>query len=169
MRVADDSVPVDELIADVKNSLRRAGVTGAHPTGDLRVELVRLTLRAVARAAGGAALELRIPVIGAQIKVGQKVTREQTHTIEVTLVPRTKEEVEVRGGEVQLALVEAIETIRAVLRAAAAGDDPLDLDAATVDLSFVVTRDGTISLGLDGELHDEIAHVLHLQVRSALA
>ena len=56
----------------------------------------------------------------------------------------------------------AIATIRDVMTKAAEGDDPWVLSAGTIDISFAITQTGTISLGVDGELANELTHTLRL-------
>jgi hypothetical protein len=163
VNVTDLGVPVGELVADVKRAIRAANVS-ASDGRDMRVASVELTLHAVAVGATGGGLDFRVPVIGARLRIGGKVTRQDTHTITVTLVPPPGPAYEVRGERVQQALVEAIGTIRAVLRDAGAGEDPFVLGTGTVEMSFVVTAEGTISLGVEGELRDEVTHGLKLEL-----
>jgi hypothetical protein len=56
--------------------------------------------------------------------------------------------------------VEAIETIRAAVTSAAGGDDPFVLNDSTITISFAVTAEGTISIGVNGSLSDELTHTL---------
>jgi hypothetical protein len=49
-----------------------------------------------------------------------------------------------------------------VVTEAAAGDDPWVLSASTIDIRFAVTETGTISLGVDGELANEVTQTLRL-------
>ncbi len=80
------------------------------------------------------------------------------------LVPPKDEGRQVRAGEdVDEALVKAIAAIRAT-PSAARGDDPWPLSDGTIDISFAVTVAGTISLGVDGELSDELVHTLRLRL-----
>jgi hypothetical protein len=58
--------------------------------------------------------------------------------------------------------VEAIQTLRTVIARAAEGDDPFVLKDSNVELAFAVAEDGTISLGVEGELKDEITHTMRL-------
>jgi hypothetical protein len=60
--------------------------------------------------------------------------------------------------------VNAIATIRDVMNKAAEGDDPWVLSAGTVDISFAITQTGTISLGVDGELVNELTHTHTLRL-----
>ena len=62
----------------------------------------------------------------------------------------------------------AIATIRDVVTKAAEGDDPWVLSASTIDISFAITQTGTISLGVDGELANEVTQTLRLGLAPAL-
>jgi hypothetical protein len=62
-------------------------------------------------------------------------------------------------GEV---LVNATRTIREVMASAAAGKDPWVLLESTIDISFAITETGTILLGAEGELANELTHTLRL-------
>ena len=68
---------------------------------------------------------------------------------------------------IEEALVSAITSIRTVASQAAGGDDPWILSESTVDIAFAITRSGTISLGVDGELSDEVTHTLRLRLAPA--
>jgi hypothetical protein len=114
----------------------------------------------VASNTAGGRLDFRVPVIGMKLRLGAAVTRKDTHTIDMTLVP--KEERPVRGGDIEEVLVSAIETIRRVVASAAAGRDPWVLSESTIDISFAVTETGTISLGAEGELASEVTQTLRL-------
>ena len=163
MKVTNEGVPVEALISAVKDSVKRANVSRASLAADLRVASVQLILEAVASTTAGGGLDFRVPFIGMKLRLGAKVTSKDTHTIDITLVPpEDRDTRQVRGGEVEDALVNAIATIRAVMARAAEGEDPWILSAGTVDISFAITQTGTISLGIDGELADELTHTLRL-------
>jgi NTP-dependent ternary system trypsin peptidase co-occuring protein len=167
VKVTDEGVPVDTLINVVKDSIRRAGISGSTPARDLQVASVRLILDVVASETAGGKLDFRVPFIGMQLSVGTKVTKKDTHTIDITLVPPQADTRQVRGGEVEDALVNAIATIREVTSKAAEGDDPWLLSAGTVDISFAITQTGSISLGVDGELASELTNTLRLELAPA--
>jgi hypothetical protein len=160
VKVTGNSVPAEELITVIKASVRRAGVS---PTADLQVASVQLILKVVATSTLGGGLKFRVPVLGMELKAGAKVTRQDAHTINVTLKPPVQPPGhELRDGEVEDALVDGITTMRAVINSAAEGDDPWVLSTGTVDISFVVTETGTISLGVEGELANEVTNTLRL-------
>jgi Trypsin-co-occurring domain 2 len=167
VQVTNDGVPVDVLIKVIKDSVRRAGVSRVAGRGDLRVVSVQLTLRVMASTTAGGGLRLRVPVIGAEIGVGAKVIRQDTHIIDITLVPPEQVLREVRGGDVENALVDAIATIRDTVATAAEGDDPWVLSISTVDISFVITKSGTISFGAEGDLTNEVTQNLRLGLAPA--
>lgn len=163
MKVTDEGVPVDTLISVVKDSIKRAGVSRTSQTQDLRVASVQLILEVVAGKTAGGGLDFRVPFIGMKLSLGAKVTKKDTHTIDITLVPPNERVTrQVRGGDVEDILVNAIATIRDVMTRAAEGDDPWVLSASTIDISFAITQAGTISLGVDGELSDEVTQILRL-------
>jgi Trypsin-co-occurring domain 2 len=164
VRVTDQGVAVDTLISVVKDSIRQAGVSRAAQAGDLQVASVRLILDVVASKTAGGGLDFRVPFIGMRLTVGAKVTKKDTHTIDIALVPPEDRDTRQVRGEVEDALVNAIATIRNVMTKAAEGDDPWLLSAGTIDISFAITRTGTISVGVDGELASELTHTLRLEL-----
>lgn len=166
MKVTAAGVPLDSLINAVKESVRRAGVSRSSHERDLQVASVQLILDVIANDTAGGGMDFRVPFIGMQLNLGAKVTKKDTHTIDITLVPPEGSTTrEVRGGEdIEDALVNAITAIRRVTGGAAGGDDPWILSEGTVDISFAVTKTGTISLGVSGELSSEVTHTLRLRL-----
>jgi hypothetical protein len=168
MRVTESGVPVQDLIEAVKEGIKEASVSRADPDRDLRITRVRLLLHAVATRAYGGGLNFHIPLIGAEVKLGGKHTRHDTHEIEISLVPPPPaERPELRDDDLGSVLVEAIETIRATIAAAACGDDPFTLDESTIKIAFGVTVDGDISIGVNGSLSDELTQTLILSLEPA--
>jgi Trypsin-co-occurring domain 2 len=163
VKVTDAGVPVNTLIAVVKDSIKQAGVSRTSETKDLQVAMVQLILQVVASKATGGRLDFCVPFIGMKLSLGAKVTKKDTHTIDITLVPPAEQPArQVRGGDVEEVLVNAIATIRDVTAKAAEDDDPWVLSASTIDIGFAITQTGTISVGVNGELANEITHTLRL-------
>ena len=166
MNVTDEGVPVDILISVVKDSIKQAGVSRTSQTRDLQVASVQLMLDVVASKTAGGGLDFRVPFIGMKLSLGAKVTRKDTHTIDITLVPpEDRDTARFAAGRFEEVLVDAIATIRDVMTKAAEGDDPWILSAGTIDISFAITQ--TITLGVNGELADELTHTLRLGLTSA--
>jgi hypothetical protein len=156
---------VGTLIAVIKDSIKQAGVSRTSPTKDLQVASVQLILDVVASKTVGGRLDFCVPFIGMKLSLGTKVTKKDTHTIDITLMPPEERDTrQVRGAEVEEVLVNAIATIRDVMTQAAEGDDPWVLSAGTIDISFAITQTGTITLGVDGKLANELTHTLRLEL-----
>ena len=161
MNVTQDGVPVPDVIEAVKRAIKAANVSTTDQGRDLRVGSVGLNLHAIATRSSGGGLNFHIPFIGMEVKVGAKLTTRDTHEIEVNLTPPgEKDRAETRDGALDDVLVEAIETIRAAVASAAGGDDPFVLNDSTITISFAVTAEGTISIGVNGSLSDELTHTL---------
>jgi NTP-dependent ternary system trypsin peptidase co-occuring protein len=163
VKITDKGVPVDTLVSVIKDSIRRAGISRTSTASDLRVASVQLILRVIASETAGGRLDFRVPFIGMRLRLGATVTTKDTHTIDITLTPpKDRLTRQVRGGDVEEVLVNAIETIRDVMAGAAEGDDPWVLSTSTIDISFAITETGSISLGVEGELASELTHTLRL-------
>jgi hypothetical protein len=163
MRVTDDTVAIQDLIETIKEAIKTANMSSTDLDRDLRVGSMELTLHAVATRELGGRLDFRIPVIGMKVKLGSKLTKQDTHRIDISLVPPDlKARPELREGDLESVFVEAINTIRAAVASAATGDDPFMLKRSTVGISFAVTTEGEISLGVDGGLTNEMTHTLTL-------
>jgi hypothetical protein len=163
VKVTDEGVPVEALISVVKDAIKRAGISCTSQDRDLQVASVQLILDVVAAKTAGGGLDFCVRFIGMKLRLGGKVTSKDTHTIDITLTPPEERTTrQVRGGDVADVLVNAIATVRAVVTEAAAGDDPWILSASTIDIRFAITQTGTISIGFDGELANEITQTLRL-------
>jgi Trypsin-co-occurring domain 2 len=165
VRVTDSGMPVQDVIEAVKHAIKAANVSRTADGRDLQIGSVRLTLHAVAIRSYGGGLNFHIPLIGTEVKLGGKLSRQDTHEIEISMVPPAPEErPELRDGNLDDALVEAIETIRATLAAAAGGEDPFVLDESKITIVFGVTSEGNISIGVNGSLNDELTQTLALSL-----
>lgn len=165
MRVSSDGVAIDDLVAAVKNAIIAAGISSADADRDLRVASIQLTLQVVAAVGAGGGLDFRVPFIGMQLKIGGSVTRLDTQTIDIALVPPDLgKRHEIRDQPIETMLVDAIETIRRVISRASGGEDPFVLKSGTVDLRFAITKEGSITLGVNGELKNEVAQTLRISL-----
>jgi Trypsin-co-occurring domain 2 len=163
VRVTKDGVPVQDVIAAVKMAIKAADISVTNDGRDLRVGSVKLILHALATRTAGGGLSFTVPFIGMPVRFGAKITKSDTHEIEINLAsPAQESGEEVREASLDLALVDSIATVRAVLASAADGDDPFILSDAKISLSFAMTAEGNISIGMDGSMSDEVTHSLIL-------
>jgi Trypsin-co-occurring domain 2 len=170
VRVTDSGMPVQDLIEAVKQAIKVANVSRTTDGRDLQIGSVRLTLHAVATRSYGGGLNFRIPLIGTEVNLGGKLSRQDTHKIEINMVPPApKVRPELRDSNLGDAVVEAIETIRAALAAAAEGEDPFVLEESKITIVFGVTSEGDISVGVNGSLNDELTQSLTLSLVPASA
>lgn len=164
----DEGMPVDQLIAEVKDALIEAGVAGANSTAGLRVGSVRLILKVIATQTGGGRVNFHVPFIGTELSFGAKRGHHNTHDIDITLVPPDQiRSTGVRSGGFQDALVAAIGQIRQTVASAGGGESPWYLSDATVDISFGVTKEEVISVGVEGNLSSEMTNTLRLTLAPA--
>ncbi|MCY1143559.1 hypothetical protein OWR29_36635 [Actinoplanes sp. Pm04-4] len=160
VRTTDDGVRISDLITAVKDSVREANLSATDAGRDLRVSKVELTLSIVASRDGGAGIELKVPVIGMKLGGRYRHGSSSSQTLQVTLVPAASPGAEIRSGDVEEALVDAISTVRAAIVAASDGDDPFVMESSVITLIFAVTDTGSISLLGEGDLTDETTSTL---------
>ena len=168
MEITNRGVRINELIDSVKKSLKSAGISRNSSVGDLKVASVQLVLNVVATESAGGRFDLRVPFIGMKFTMGAKVTRQDTHSIDITLVPpEPDQQLRETRGDIETALVDAIATIRGVMASAAEGDEPWFLSTGEVEITFVITKEGSISIGAEGEFTDEVTNKLRLSLETA--
>jgi hypothetical protein len=163
VNITEDGVPVPDVIDAVKRAIKTANVSTTDQGRDLRVGSVSLILYAIAVRSSVGGLNFHIPFIGMEVQFGASLTTRDTHEIEINLTPPGEEDrAELRDDGLDNVLVEAIETIRAAVASAAGGYDPFVLNDSTITISFAVTAAGSISIGVNGSLSDELTHRLVL-------
>ncbi|WP_125805326.1 trypco2 family protein [Actinoplanes sp. ATCC 53533] len=165
MSVDDDGISFTELIGAVKRAVKKTNMSIGDTQRDLRVTEVTVSTVVFAKGSAGAGVELTVPGVG--LKIGGKLarTRANAQRVVVTLVPPAPgEEIEVRGGNIEGSLTDAIAAIRTALAAAAGGDDPFVLKTSTVTLDFVVTESGSIKIVGEGEAEDQVTQSVTLTI-----
>lgn len=163
MDVTENGIAIEEVVGAVKNAIKLAGISATDGGRDLRVTSMQLTLHTLAVLTAGGGVDFRVPFLGMRLIVGTAITRRDTHTVDIALEAQDlRAQHEIRDGDVEAVLLDAIETIRAVMARAGHGDDPFLLNQSTVELSFAVAKDGSITLGFNGEFRDEVVHTLRI-------
>jgi len=112
-------------------------------------------------------LNFHVPFIGTEFAVGASRTQRDTHTIDITLVPPVQPSPGAARGDIRDVLVEAIRRVRQTVASASEGEDPWHLSTARVDISFGVTREGTISVTAEGGMTGETTNTLRLSLGPA--
>jgi hypothetical protein len=166
VEVSDTGVAVDEVIDAVKNAIKAANISATETARDLRVASLQLILNTVATVTVGGGVDFRVPFLGMKLSVGGTITKRDTHIVDITLVPPEIKH-QVRDSPVETVLLDAIETVRTVVAQAIGGDDPFLLKESTVELSFAITKDGSVALGFNGEFSNEVAHTLRISIEPA--
>jgi hypothetical protein len=129
---------------------------------------VQLVLKTIASETAGGGVDFRIPFLGMNLQVGGSVTTRDTHTLNITLVPpNLGPRPELRDGDVATVLADSVSTIRKIVAEASGGDDPFELKTGSVELNFAVTRNGSITLGFNGELNGQVSHALRVSIAVA--
>jgi len=157
---------VESVISKVKQAILAAEIKRENDQA-LQLESLDLTLKAFAETEVGGEIKIKIPVINLEIGMGGSLTQQETQTIEINLKPPEvlkEERVEAITKEIDLksSLADAINIIRNGIKAAAAGEPEFVLDKATVELNFVVTEKGEITVVAKGSLEIETTNGLKL-------
>ena len=99
--------------------------------------------------------------------IGGGSSRGSNHTQVVSLTLRPVAQIEafdVGTLDVELKLATAILDLRDAVKAAAASAPRFELESAQIELRFVVTRDGHITLIARGERSEAVTHTLRLHI-----
>jgi hypothetical protein len=168
VEVTEDGAAIDDVVDAVKEAIKIAGISRTDNDRDLRVTSVQLVLKTIASETAGGGVDFRIPFLGMGLKVGGSVSVQDTHTLDITLVPPDlRPRPELRDGDVAAVLADSVGTIRAIVGEASGGDDPFELKTSSVELNFAVTRNGSITLGFNGELNGQVSHTLRMDIAVA--
>jgi hypothetical protein len=158
-----DGLSVADVVRRIKLAIRQANIGGDGE--DLAIAGVELTLKVLATDAGGAGFEWKVPVLGLTLKGGAKATHSNTSTVHVALVPPDHEG---GGGALKVdadledELVNGVHLIREAVNQSAVSEPQFKLKEGSVELEFVVTKEGNLSLLLTAEAKDEVTHTMKL-------
>ena len=152
---------VEEIIAQIKDAISLSQRLDPGPGPDVQVKEVQLTLKAYAQTGGGADVKFKIPFINQDFGLTGGASEEETHTIQLVFVPAIAKSLQ---KPVKTQLVDGISAVRRSLRAAAAGEIPLDLKTASVSLDFVLNEKGQVSLVVRGNLERKWSNTVTLSL-----
>ena len=75
------------FVSQCRVGAERAGVSATSEHPDFRVSAVQLILALVATTTRGGSVDFRVPLIGMQLRAGATVSRQDTHSLDLMLVP----------------------------------------------------------------------------------
>jgi hypothetical protein len=155
----DVGVQIDGIISKVKKAIREVERRSYRSELGVKVEKLDLKLKTYNSKEGG--IELKIPIVDAGLGLDGKISKEETQTIELTLVP--VEDVRLFGDEeIEENLVNLILGIENGIRNALVDPPKFKLQNASVELNFIVGSDGKISVVVKGGMTSETTHNLKL-------
>ncbi|MEY9929675.1 hypothetical protein ABH926_004315 [Catenulispora sp. GP43] len=165
MEVTSESVTIRTLVEVIKASICEVQGAEEPRPGDLIAASAALTLHAMMDTTVGGKVDLRVPVIGAHLRIGGRRARHRMHTVHVSLVPEHYGRSQHDHGAGDPELVMALRAIRDLMDATGRGGHSWTVAGGTVQVSFAVTDEGSISVGLNSDRSDEHVHSLELELQ----
>lgn len=160
----DIGVQIDTIISKVKKAIREVEQRSYRSDLKVKVEKLDLKLKTFNSKEGG--VELKVPVIDLDLGLGGNISKEETHTIELTLVP--VDDTRLFGEEdIEDSLVELIMGIEEGIKNALVEVPRFKLEKASVELNFIVSKSGEISIVAKGEKKLETTNNLKLYLTSS--
>jgi hypothetical protein len=152
------------VVRKIKASIRAANIGDGRE--DLVVTKVELSLATILDQSGGGEFEWKVPFVGLTLKGGVKLTRSNTSKLSITLVPPSPEEdlreLGIDTAALEENIVHAVADLRNAIAEAAVDEPRFLLEKGGIELEFVVTREGSLSLLASGEHKDEVTHTMTL-------
>ena len=167
MEVTSESVAIRTLVEVVKSSICEVQGAAEPRAGELVAASATLTLHVMMDTTVGGKVDLRVPVIGAHLRIGGRRGRHRMHSVHVSLVPEHHGRTHHDHGTGDPELVMALRAIRDLLDGTGHGGHSWSVAGGTVQVSFAVTDEGSISVGLTGDRSDEHVHSLELELQPA--
>jgi hypothetical protein len=150
---------IDKVISRVKTAIREVEQRSYKSQMGIRIEKLDLTLKAYNSKEGG--IELKLPIVDTALGLETNISKGETQTIELTLVP--VEETKLFGDEeIEENLVNLIMGIEQGIKKALVDAPRFKLQKASVELNFVVNGGGKISIVAKGGMKSETTHNLKL-------
>jgi hypothetical protein len=167
VEVSSESVAIRNLVEVIKASI--CEVQGAEEPrhGELVVSAAELNLHVMMDTTVGGKVEVRVPVIGARLRIGGRRIRHRMHTVHVMLVPEHYGRARHDHGPGDDELVSALHAVKDLMDPTSAGGHSWSVAGGTVQVSFAVTEEGSISVGLNSDHSDEHVHSLQLELQPA--
>ena len=161
-----------EVVRRIKASIRQANIGEGRE--DLVVTGIGLTLSTVLVKGVGSEFKWKIPFIGMETSGGAKITKSDTSSLSIDLVPPVWEgeggALDVDADVLEDHIVYGVHDLRNAIAEAALDPPEFILKEAGVVIEFVATGEGKLSLIVVGESKEEVTHTMKLTLgrKSAL-
>jgi hypothetical protein len=156
---------IDKLVGQIKKAILLVEHDPPDGSAKLKITAVDLTVSAVAtRTAEG---NLKLSVFGHDFGADAKLTKEDTQTIELSLVPDGYEPAEFDTEDVPEQLADAIRALRASVADASGGVASFGLKTSSIELNLKVDADDSIDFVIGGEAERTNVQTLKLTLEPA--
>ena len=153
---ASTDIDVQDAVAEVANAINAAAVEVE--ATKMRIEEIELEFQTYAQEAAGGVFSLK--VIGLGLEVGTDFSRERTNAVCVTLAPAPPTR-DIAVGDVAAELKLALETI---IQATTDLPDHLRAKGATVEITFVLNKEGHFEIIVKGGVKRSETHIARLKL-----
>jgi hypothetical protein len=165
VEVSSESVAIRNLVEVIKSSICEAQGAEEPRPGELVVSSAELNLQVMMDTTVGGKVDVRVPVIGAHLRIGGRRIRHRMHTVHVVMVPEHYGRAQHDHGPGDQELVSALHAIKDLMEPGSPGGHSWSVATSTVQVSFAVTEEGSISVGLNSDRSDEHVHSLQLELQ----
>ncbi|MEZ4632166.1 MAG: trypco2 family protein [Deinococcales bacterium] len=159
------TLSAQEVIRQIKAALKE----GLEKYPQLALEKVDLSLKTLVEKQAGAGLKFSVPLIDMSLEAGGDIREEQLQTISLSFVPEETTRTS-RGHEsfnIQEQLGEGIDAIAELFELATLSEPRWSMATSSIELSFILTKDGKISLIAKAGAKKSFGHSLKLHLKAA--
>jgi len=162
LTMADQVKDAEDLIAQMKRAVSIVADEAIGTKGSAIIESIELELEGVATTEGGG--DFKFKILGKELGLGASYSKEKLQKISISLVP--EEEIRTFGSEdVSQLLVKALRMIRDSVAFAASQPPKYQLGEATAELSFEVTKDGSINFFAEGSRESVATQTVRIKLK----
>ncbi|MEM6429984.1 MAG: trypco2 family protein [Deinococcota bacterium] len=165
--MSQNSIPIKYVVSQIELALEEGLMR--YPT--INLEKIDLELNTVIKKGAGINLELAIPLVNFEVGANSEAGEEKTQTLRLSLVPSKKDlnrntNESIRDISIQDELTNGIRAIAELIDFIAAGRLGLTMESSSVNLAFVFTTEGKISVLTRVLTEKEVSHSITLYFES---
>ncbi|MFB3764053.1 MAG: trypco2 family protein [Methanotrichaceae archaeon] len=155
-----EGLSIADTIIKVKEAIKSAQTGNGY---NFEIDKLELTLKAIAGEDAGGEFNVKIPFIDTKVGISGKYANKDAQIINITLIPEKKKEK--REWNIKDNLVKAMAIINEGVGKAAQGEPQFGLKDASVELNFVVDKNGEVAFVVKGGLQSEITNTVKLYLK----